>query len=91
MRNPTPVTTRIITELSGSRRKPQSALKVPRAPLAKWKGSPATQVYWTTSCILDVVPANSITAAAESRNDSSTMPGQKMAITAFPAPEEEWP
>ena len=43
-----PVTTRIMTELSGSSRKPQSAEKVARWPLAMWKGRPASQVNWMT-------------------------------------------
>ncbi len=43
-----PVTTRIITELSGSSRKPQSAEKVARWPLAMWNGRPAIQVNWIT-------------------------------------------
>ena len=47
-----PVTTRIITELSGSSRKPQSAWKVASCPLAMWNGRPAIQVNWITSCTL---------------------------------------
>ena len=39
-----PVITRIITELSGSSRNPQSAVNVPRRPSAMWNGSPASQV-----------------------------------------------
>ena len=41
-----PVTTRIMTELSGSSRKPQSSWKVARCPLAMWNGMPGSQVNW---------------------------------------------
>src|ERR1051326_616179 len=36
-----PVTTRIMTELNGSSRKPQSMVKVEMAPVAVWNGRPA--------------------------------------------------
>ncbi len=71
-----PVTTRIITALSGSSRKPQSALNVARRPSIMWNGSPAIQVNWMTSCTRTVCSASCQTAPAESRNESSTMPGQ---------------
>ncbi len=47
-----PVTTRIITELSGSNRNPQSIVNEANCPLDMWNGRPPIQVKLTTSCTL---------------------------------------
>ena len=71
-----PVTTRIITELSGSSRKPQSIWNEASCPLDMWNGSPAIQVNWITSRTLCACCASCHTAPAEKRNESRIIPGQ---------------
>ena len=79
-----PVTTRIITALSGSSRKPQSAVNVARRPSAMWKGSPASQVnritWWTFSGLGGELRDR---AAAKTGTNSRTIPGQRMSISFF--------
>ena len=71
-----PVTTRIITELNGSSRKPQSIWNEPICPLDMWNGSPAIQVKLTTSCTRWACCESCHTAPAEKMKESSTIPGQ---------------
>ena len=71
-----PVTTRIITELSGSSRKPQSIVNEANCPFDMWNGSPAIQVKLTTSCTLCACCESCHTAPAEKMKESRTIPGQ---------------
>ncbi len=81
-----PVTTRIITPLSGSSRKPQSAPKRASVPEAVWKGSPASQVNWINWWVRSGTLASCATAPTENTKERSTMPGQKMLISNLPGP-----
>src|SRR5436305_1139523 len=66
-----PVTTRIITELSGSRKKPHCACTA------------GNQRNCTTSCVFPAVPVSCTTAPADMRNERKTVPGQRIEITGF--------
>src|ERR1035437_8152467 len=83
IRKPTPVTTRIITALSGSSRNPQSAWKVARCPLAMWNGSPAIQVNWITSCTRFGSCQSWYAALREKTKESRTIPGQMKTMRHF--------